>query len=167
VLWNANGLVQLAEEVKIYIQNQKVDIMLISETHFTKKGYINISNYSVYDTQHPDGTAHGGTAIVIKNGIKHHLHGHYNLEHLQATSVTIEDWIGLLTIAAVYCPPKHAIKAEQFLIFYATLGQGFLAGGDHNAKHCHWGSLLITPKGRELFKTIQMDNLAHVSTGLA
>jgi hypothetical protein len=74
-------------------------------------------------------------------------------------------WIGPLTMTAVYCPPKHAIIAEQFLSFSASLGQHFLAGGDYNAKHCHWGSRLITPKGRELIKAMQTDNLAHVSTG--
>jgi hypothetical protein len=83
---------------------------------------------------------------------------------LQATSVTIEEWIGLLTIAAVYCP-KQVIKAEQFLSFYATLGQRFLEGWDYNAKHCHWGSRLSTPKGRELFKAMQTDNVSHVSIG--
>jgi hypothetical protein len=165
VLWNANGFAQHADEVKTYIQNQKVDIMLISESHFTMKSYIKIPNYMIYDTQHPDGTAHGGIVIIIKNGIKHHLHGHYNLAHLQATSVTIDDWIGPLTIAAVYCPPKHIIKAEQFRSFYATLGQRFLVGGDYNAKHSHRGSLLTTPSGRELFKDIQTNNLSHVSNG--
>jgi hypothetical protein len=59
------------------IQNQQVDIMLISETHFTIKSYFKIPNYAIYDTQHPDGTAHGGIAILIKNGIKHYLHAHY------------------------------------------------------------------------------------------
>jgi exonuclease III len=127
VLWNTNRLVQHAEEIKTYIQNQKVDIILISETHFTKKSYIKIPNNSIYDTQQPDGTAHGGTAIIMKKGIKHHLHGHYNLEHLQATSH--EDRTRPLKIAEVYCP-KHAIKAEQFLSFYANLRQRFLAGGD-------------------------------------
>jgi hypothetical protein len=87
------------------------------------------------------------------------------MTHLQATSVTVEDWIGPLTIAAVYCPPKHAVKAQQFRSFYATLGHRFLAGGDYNAKHCHWGSRLITAKGRELFKAMQEDNLLHISTG--
>jgi exonuclease III len=163
VLWKLNDLVQHAEEVKTFIQNQKVDIILISETHFTKKSYIKIPYYSIYDTQHSDVTAHGGTAIITKNGIKHHFHGHYNLEHLQATSVNIEDWIGPLTLAAVCCPPKHAIKSEQHLSFYATLGQRFLAGGDYNAKHCHWGSRLITPKRRVLFKVMQTYNLSHVS----
>jgi hypothetical protein len=104
--------------------------MLISETHFTKKSYTKIPNYSIYDTKHPDGTVHGGTAIIIQNGIKHHLHGQYNLEHLQATSVTTEDCLGPLTIAAVYCPPKHTIKPKQFLGLYAALGQRFLTGGD-------------------------------------
>ena len=75
VLWNANGLAQHVEEVKNYIQNQKLDIMLISETYFTKKSYFKIPNYTIYDTQHPHGTASGGTAIIIKNGIEHHLHG--------------------------------------------------------------------------------------------
>jgi hypothetical protein len=139
--------------------------MLISETHFTEKSYIKIPHYSIYDTQHPDGTAHGGTAIIIKNSIKHHLHGHYSMAHLQATSVVVEDWIGPLTIAAVYCPPKHAVKAQQFRSFYATLGRRFLAGGDYNAKHCHWGSRLSTPKGRELLKAVQEDHLLHISTG--
>jgi len=62
-------------------------------------------------------------------------------------------------------PPKHVIKTDQFLSFYATLGQRFLVEGDYNAKHCHWGSQLTTPKGRELFSAMQTANLARVSTG--
>ena len=139
--------------------------MLISEIHFTTKSSIRIPNYSIYDTQHSNGAAHGGTAIIIKNNIKHHLHGHYNRAHLQATSVTTDDCLGPLTFAAVYCPPKHVIKADHFLSFYATLGRRFLAGGGYNAKHCHWGSRLTTPKRWELFRAMQTANLGHVSTG--
>ena len=153
-LWNANGLAQHTEEVKNYIQHRQVDIMLISETHFTPRSYFKTSNYAIYDTEHPDGTAHGGTAILIKSCIKHYLHGHYNLEHLEATSITVEDWVGPLTIAAIDCPPKHTIKAEQFQHFYTSLGHRFLAGEDYNAKHTHWGSRLIAPRGRELLKAI-------------
>jgi exonuclease III len=101
VLWNANGFAQHTAEVKTYIQTQNANVMPISETHLSTRSYIKIPNYTIYATQYRDGTAHGGTAIIIKNGIKHHLHGHYTLEHLQATSVTIEDWIGPVTIAAV------------------------------------------------------------------
>jgi hypothetical protein len=40
--------------------------MLIAETHFTNRSYIKIPNYKIYDTKHPDDTAHGGNAIIIK-----------------------------------------------------------------------------------------------------
>ena len=125
--------------MKNYIQTQQIDIMQISETHFTMRNYFKFPNYTLYDTPHPDGTAHEGTAILIKNGIKHYLHGHDNIDYLQATSVTVEDWVGPLTTAAIYCPLKYTIKAEKFRHFYATLGHRFLAGGDYNAKHTHWG----------------------------
>jgi hypothetical protein len=88
--------------------------MLISETHFTAKSSIRIPHYSIYDTQHPDGTAHGGTAIIIKNAIKHHLHSNYRREYLQATSVTIEDWVAPLILAAVYCPQSMSSKPANF-----------------------------------------------------
>jgi len=68
-LRNANGLAQHTEELKNYIQNQQGDIMLISERYFTERSYFKIPNYAIYDTQHPDGTAHGGTAIIIKKAL--------------------------------------------------------------------------------------------------
>jgi hypothetical protein len=36
-LWNANGLTQHAEELCTFISYHKIDVMLISETHFTEK----------------------------------------------------------------------------------------------------------------------------------
>jgi len=60
--------------------------------------------------------------------------------------------------------PKHSVKAEQFRSFYASLGHRFLAGGDYNGKHSHWGSQLTTSRERELFKAMQAENLSHVST---
>lgn len=66
-VWNANGLAQHAQELKSFITNQNIDIMLISETHFTKKSFLKIPNYSIYSTEHPNETARGGTAVIIKN----------------------------------------------------------------------------------------------------
>lgn len=164
-VWNANGLAQHIQHIKIFLLKQDIDIMLISETHFTKKSYFKIPKYVIYDTQHPDGTAHGGTAVIIKNTIKHHIVEEYKQNHLQATSISVEEWNGPIIIASIYCPPKYAIKKEMFQQFYDTLGPRFIAGGDYNAKHTHWGSRLITPKGRELLKTMDANNLDYISTG--
>jgi exonuclease III len=89
--WNANGLCRHAQEIQTFIQNLDLDILLVSETHFTDRSYIKIPNYHVYCTNHPDGTAHGGSAIIIKHSTKHHERAKYSLYNIQATSVTIED----------------------------------------------------------------------------
>jgi hypothetical protein len=84
---------------------------------------------------------------------------------LQATCVSVEDSGGLLTISSIYLPPKHTVKQEQLEDFCNTLGRRFIAGGDYNAKHTDWGSRLITPRGRELLKTMEINDIKHLSTG--
>jgi transposase len=139
--------------------------MLITETHFTTKSHINIPNYTIYDTKHPDGTAHGGSAVIVNNKIKHYATEKYSYEHLQAASIVIEDYQGSMTISAIYCPPKHKNKKTEFDHFFKTLGNKFIAGGDFNAKNTQWGSRTTTTKGRELLATIRSNNLNYTSTG--
>jgi len=69
--WNANGLAKHSLEVKAFILNQDIDILLVSETHFTNKSYLGIPGYTLYHTKDPNGKAHGGTDIIIKSSIKH------------------------------------------------------------------------------------------------
>jgi hypothetical protein len=57
-LWNANGLTQHIE-LKMFISHHNIDVMLISERHFTDKRYLKLPKYTVYHTNHPAGTARG------------------------------------------------------------------------------------------------------------
>jgi hypothetical protein len=59
-----------------------------------------------------------------------------------------------IAVAAVYCPPRHNIKEENFFEFFRTLENKFIAGGDYNCKNSLWGSRLTTTTGRELSKLI-------------
>ena len=113
--------------------------MLISETHFTQKNYFKIPNYKIYTTNHPDGKAHGGTAIIIRNEIEHYEIEQICKDYIQVTNVTIEDTNGPFTFFAVYCPPKFSIGQEIFSEIFKSLGNRFLAGGDYNAKYPWWG----------------------------
>lgn len=103
---NANGLSQHGQELTLFLQNHNIDIALISETHFTNRSFINIPRYSIYHTKHPDGTAHGGTAIAIKTKFKHFEIDKFQESCLQATSVVVETWSGPITFAAIYYPPR-------------------------------------------------------------
>lgn len=164
-VWNANGLVNHGLELKSFIVNQNLDVMLISETHMTNKSFIKVPDFNIYHTQHPNGTARGGTAIIIKKNIKHHEIAKVSQKNIQATSVIIDDGHGPLTLSAVYCPPNLSIKKEQFEAFFNSLGHRFIAGGDYNAKHTYWGSRLITPRGRQLYQSLQSCGLLQLSSG--
>ena len=134
-VWNANGLAQRTLELKAFLVDQNIDVMMISETHFTKKNYLKIHNYKVYNTNHPDGKAHGGTAIIIRSKICHYENEQYREDFLQARNITIKDNNGELTFLAVYCPPRFSINQDKFTIFFNSLGHCFMAGGDYNANH--------------------------------
>jgi hypothetical protein len=163
-LWNANGLHQNVEELKTFLSVRNIDIMLIPETDFTDKSHLRILNYAVYHSNHPNGTARGGSAIIIKRSFKHHPLPNHNLDFLQATCLSVEDTTGPLTVSAVYLPPRHTVKQVQLAAFYSILECRFIAGGDYNAKHIDWGSRLITPRGREILRTMEQLNL-QLSTG--
>lgn len=163
--WNANGLSHHQLELTSFIKNHDIDIALISETHFTTKSAMKIPGYDIYDTKHPSGRAHGGTAIIVSNRIKHYELQKHDKDYLQATSIVIEDWRGPLTVSSVYCPPRHTISQEKYLDFFSTLSTRFIAGGDYNAKHHFWGSRLNTTKGKNLYDLIMRKKYECISTG--
>lgn len=163
--WNANGLCQHTQELITFIKTNNLDILLISETHFTKKSHINIPNYNIYTTNHPDGRAHGGSAIIINSKLKHYEVDKFSTEHIQATNVIVSTSNRDIVISALYCPPRHNNKKESFKHYFKTLGTKFIAGGDFNAKHIHWGSRLTTTKGRELLAAITDENIKYLTTG--
>jgi len=164
--WNANGLCQHAQEIKLFIQTFNLDILLVSNPHFTNRSYITIPNYNVrvYYTNQPDETAHGGTAVIIRHNIKHYVRAEYRYENTQATSIVIEDNTGETTITAIYCPPKHHNKYDDYDRFFKTLRNCFIAGEDYKARNNFWGARLTTTKVRQLHKVMETSNLKHLST---
>jgi hypothetical protein len=89
-IWKASRLPQHTEELELFISMHDIDIMPISETHFTGKNYLKIPKYTVYHIHHP-----AGTAIIIKSSIQYHLLSNYSQDFLEATGVTVEDTVGL------------------------------------------------------------------------
>ena len=71
-LWNANGLAQHKDEIQLFLQHNIIDILPISEAHFTKKSYFKIPKYNIYYANHPDGKAHARTAILVKQTTSHY-----------------------------------------------------------------------------------------------
>jgi len=167
-MWNANCVSRHNLEVTQFLNDNHIDIMLLVEAHHTNKYNFQIRGCTFYRTDHPDGKPHGGSGIQIRERIKRHFHQRFATNYLQATSIKVQSGNGNLTIAAVYCPPRFTIFEGQFMDFYNLLGERFISAGDYNAKHTHWGSRLVTPKGRQLYSAnIKPNNkLDHVSIGI-
>jgi len=66
LLFNANSLKNPQNKLQVVLQEKRIDIAPISETHFTKYSHIPITGYNLLKTNHPDNTAHGGAEIYIK-----------------------------------------------------------------------------------------------------
>lgn len=163
--WNANGLMQHQQELQAVLDIEKIDVCLISETHFTNQSYIKFKGFKVYHTVHPDNTARGGSSIIIRENILHKEEVEYKTEEIQATAVSIKTGSYQVTITAVYCRPKHMLKKNQYLEFLKKQGNRFIIGGDFNAKNIYWGSRLTTTKGKELLEAIKEYGCQPLSTG--
>ncbi|CAG9124649.1 unnamed protein product [Plutella xylostella] len=139
--------------------------MLISETHLNDHKEFNLDGYNIYVSNHPKGTSQGGSAVLIRSSIKHHLHSTFQEEYIQATTVTVEGRSGAINVSAVYCPPKHTVSEGMWACYFKSLGPRFISGGDWNSKHTFWGSRLITTRGRELKRCLDSCKLTSLSTG--
>jgi len=133
-LWNANCLSSHPLEHQTFSDMHKIDIALISETHFTSRTVFWLPRYIVFHSIHPDDTAHGGAAVLIRSSLRHHEHLRIQTPELQAIAVHLEALPWPLTVSAVYCPSCHAPSSATYSDFLRSLGPRFLAGGDWNAR---------------------------------
>ena len=157
----------IKEELKLFLNQNFIDILLMNDTHFTAKNYFSTPRYKLYYTNCPDVRPHRGTAVLIKK-IEHHEQHEllkYEEDSILATSIKVNGFPYEITITVVYCPPQHNVKKKHFKTFFQRLGLKFRAGGDYNSKHTLWGSCLTATKGRELSKVIQEKNYSFLSPG--
>jgi exonuclease III len=109
-LWNANGLPNHNEELKLFLTQNKIDIMLFSGTHSTSKSHFSIIGYNICLANHPDDKAHGGTAILIKSKIAYAEQLCYAKPELQATIIQVQGPHRNIKISSKYCPPRHNLN---------------------------------------------------------
>jgi len=83
------------------------------------KSYFKIPQYNIYYTNHPDGNAHAGAAVIMTQTINHYELPKYEENFLQATSIRVRTVPYELTVSALYSPPKYAVKSITMHCFSA------------------------------------------------
>ena len=143
----------------------KIDIMLISETHATDRTYLNIIGFKCIFANHPSNKAFGGAAIIIKASLNFCELQPAVSDAIQVAMVDMQFMNERVIISAVYCRPRFNLKETDFDLLFSNFGSKFIAGGDFNSKNTIWGSRLSNPKGRELLKCINKNDINFISGG--
>jgi len=160
VQFNANGLKNHTNELQTVLHNRWIDISIITENHFTKYSHIFIPGYKLIKAKHPDNTAQGGVAILIKTSLYYNLLPNYNYDHIQSCSILIKLNKIPITIGAFYSPPRHKITRAILSDYFNTIKTNFIIGGDYNAKHQSWGCRVNNPRGTVLYN---LENERHIN----
>jgi hypothetical protein len=127
--WNSIGLTKYKNELLATLQNNRTDIRLISETHFTNSLRFNLLGFQIFRTNHPDGTTHAGVAIIIRSSLLFYLLPPYQIDHIQAVGISLTLNNIPINIYATYCPQRYIIIRNKFNNFFLTLGQKCIIGG--------------------------------------
>jgi exonuclease III len=114
--WNISGLLQKRQELQLFLDEQKIDVRLLAETHLTNESCVKIKEYQAYHTVQPQNAAGGGSAVLIKDNMIHLGEAKYATDEIQAT-VTVKTKRQAITFAAAYCPPRYKLKKTDYLNF--------------------------------------------------
>jgi hypothetical protein len=106
--------------------------------------------YKVIRADHPSNRRRGGSAIFIKNSIKHDVLPGVIEEEVQVARIAIYLDCGVCQIGALYSAPCYRVTEGILLSIFHEMQHRFILGGDYNCKHPRWGSSVASPRGRLL-----------------
>jgi hypothetical protein len=160
-VFNANGIGRQRYELSKQLQEQHIDVALLSQTHLKPHERFFIPNYHFYRTDRFPGRK-GGTCVAVRKGIRHDHVDLPPLVSIEATGVCIQIGNSELMLPAVYKSPGRAWRDADVTELLGFRYKSVLAG-DLNAKHPFWNSAVSNrsvEKLLELFDSSDFENSA-------
>lgn len=159
--WNADGVYEQKPELKYFLKDHHIDIMLMNETHLKPHHTFRISNYSIIRTDRPG--IKGGTAIMYKNQLPAQQIDIPPLQTLEATGIKLFTQNFHIILIAAYKPPDIPLNPADIRSL-SSLGQHVIIAGDLNCKHPHWNSRSRNNSGIILYEALPTLDVYPVST---
>jgi len=132
--FNTNDIKNHVLELETVLNNKRIEIALITETHFTKYTILFIPGYKLIKTNHPDNTTHGGVAIFVKSTTTFHPIPSFCHDYLQSCAIVVHFNTIPLTIDAVHSLLKHNIANLKFSEYFDTIKNNFIID-DYNTNY--------------------------------
>ena len=134
-IWNANGLRAKSAEFKDFIERNNLDVILVTETHFSQGNCVRVANYELFNVDRPlvGIQLSGGTAIYVKRGFNATLAKVPDLKFIEVCPIILDfPFITNLLVAASYvpCDRRRRNLLRQDLTSLTKKFQNFILVGD-------------------------------------
>lgn len=155
MFWNAQSITSISKQLQLelFLENERIDLLLLSETFLKQQHIFNIKNFTVYRNDRL-ALAHGGVAIAIRSSIHHKLCCPISTNIIENISVEISINNIQTTITSAYCP-RTSPHFSNDLLLLTSLSTNYMIFGDFNAKHTSWNCRSNNVSGNALFSLQQ------------
>lgn len=117
------------------------DFIILSETWLNSSQKFLIRNFDII-RQDRNGSKGGGTAILIRNGIKYSTYSITNNCNNKIEACAIKTPFGNKSFYIVSCykPPYIKVSYLEWQSFFSQFNEDFIICGDFNCHHTSWGN---------------------------
>jgi hypothetical protein len=154
LFWNARDIKPKKYEFLNYLEANSIPIALINETHLQPFTKFKCPNYITYRSDRLTQRG-GGTAILIRQDIKHNEILLAHLQHMEATAIQLNINKESLILISVYNLPGKTVERDLDLI---GIGHKVIVAGDSNAEHLTWRTSHNNTVGQSLLKHYYKNN---------
>lgn len=168
---NVRSLSQRKDILEAYINQNDIDIVLLSETWTNDDSIdtIKFKNYNLLLRNRADG--YGGVGILLKKDIEHYniIRSTYNTIECISTRIKLFGYSTHITIVSIYIPPKT--KTSVLEVSFKKLIEDFnhphvIIAGDINAHNNLWENHSSNDrKGQIIAEIISDSNFIVLNTG--
>lgn len=141
--WNARGVIHHKLELELFLQEEDISVICLSETSLKPGKYLRLPGYTIYTHDRTTGVE-GGVAIEIRSTICS-TPVYFSCE-LEAVGADLEYAGSKLRLMSIYKHPNTAVVGEDFTKLLSV--PNTLLGGDFNCKNPAWGSRRTYTHGR-------------------
>nr|CAH7712619.1 unnamed protein product [Callosobruchus chinensis] len=162
--WNCRSAIANKNNLEHLLDEENINIALLSETWFKPNTYVNFSGFNTIRQDRSDGR--GGVAILLKSNIKY---THIPLRQCSSimsvcVSIPLQD-IATVSLISLYIKPQTRITLQEWSDFFNSLPIPFIIGGDFNSHHMAWGCEYNDPYGERLMEALNRQNLIFLNNG--
>ncbi|KAJ2941788.1 hypothetical protein O0L34_g10595 [Tuta absoluta] len=151
--WNPGGVREHVSDLRMAVQQQNIDVILLGETKLTPGIDLDIPNYHCYrrDEISPRRIPYRGTAILVKMDLIHEELPLPNFLTTRSIGIRTRHAGQELRLYAAYRPPSNQTPfCPSDLNTTLLSGEPTLLAGDLNAKHPAWNSCTTNRAGTVL-----------------